>query len=157
MTEKEYLAALKFRNKTLSESKINLPLLVLAALAAAAVLLGVLGRVEAAAAALLAFAAGCIMLLIKRKSEKDAFKTSPLLNAPHLVAFDKGLEITNNFEKITCPDFNIFAAGQTGEYLFIIPTLRKGCFCINKSRYASPALESLIAALNGAGKIKGDK
>ncbi|MCD7723876.1 MAG: hypothetical protein LUH82_08070 [Clostridiales bacterium] len=157
MNEKEYLAAVKFKNKALSGKRLSTAGFWAAVLFAAAAGLMIFNNMQAAAMAGAAFVLLCVFALIKRLSVKKAFSTSPTLNAGHLITFEKNLEITNNFEKITCPDFNIFAAGQTGEFLFLIATPRKGCFCINKNRYSSPELDSLIAALKSAGKFKEEK
>ncbi len=157
MNEKEYYAAQKFRNKKMSKVKIN-GYIVLAIILAALVVVGaVIKNVELLTLAVGLLIIMALFLFIRRKAEASNFEISPILNAPQLISYNEDIEFTNSFEKILCPKFKIYAAGQTEKYLFIIATPRKGCFCINKARYSSEELDGLINILKNTGKFKGEK
>ncbi len=157
MTEKEYSAAARFRDKKLEGNKVNIGLIILIVLVAGAVILwAVFGNADAGIALTALALLDIIYMLLRRRSDRGTFRASPFLNSTQLITFGEGIEFTNSFEKIFCPKFNVFAAGQKDDYLFIIATPRKGCFCINKERYKSKELENLISSLKAAGKIEGE-
>lgn len=85
----------------------------------------------------------------EKKSIMQEYRFSPYINGEYtLHLIDEGLSIVSSYEKLFVPYGNIFAFEDTKDYVYLIPTFRKGIFVINKERYAGEELDNAIKFLN---------
>lgn len=84
----------------------------------------------------------------KKKKVLKQFGSSVIPKSPHTIRlYDEGLEVINGYEKIFVTWQRIFYIGESATHIIILPTHSKGIFAINKSKFASPELDALIAQI----------
>ncbi len=149
MTENEFYLGWKYKNNTGKMSNYAGAVLV------AVICLCVSAVGVARALPFLAVTGICISGAVlfgtfnrQKKRVMQEYRYSAVINGEHTIIADNDrITLINSFEKMSVPYSKIFAFKETKDYLFIMPTFRKGIAVINKERYGGDDLTKIAEVL----------
>lgn len=92
------------------------------------------------------------LILFMNQSEKKSvisqYYSSPVKNNEHTICvYDEGIELINSYEKSFAPWQSIYKVKETSENIIILLSYARGIAVINKKRYFSPELDSIMNAI----------
>ena len=93
-----------------------------------------------------------VFILFMNQSEKKSviaqYYSSPVKNSEHTICvYDEGIELINSYEKSFAPWQSIYKVKETSENIIILLSYARGIAVINKKRYFSPELDSIMNAI----------
>lgn len=157
MTADDYYIGWKLRNKKINDSYMKKLILLIIVVVIILIALILLTKEMFYPTILILF---LIVLPFLRKAVmknnvKKQFYTAAAANGMHTVCtYNDGLEIINSYEKMFIPWQSIYYAKETDTHFIILPTERKGIFVIDKAKYASAELDSIITAVKNSSNFK---
>lgn len=92
------------------------------------------------------------LILFMNQSEKKSvisqYYSSPIKNNEHTICvYDEGIELINSYEKSFAPWQSIYKVKETSENIILLLSYARGIAVINKKRYFSPELDSIMNAI----------
>lgn len=146
MTGEEYYSGWKFKFKDERLKKI------ISLILAVCIFVGFLILLKSSFTIYMIAISMLIFILFMNQSEKKSvisqYYSSPVKNSEHTICvYDEGIELINSYEKSFAPWQSIYKVKETSENIILLLSYARGIAVINKKRYFSPELDSIMNAI----------